>query len=334
MKKVVPLFPVPDDLSTLPAPPVPAGLDLRHFDCMHLDTYDLLESPIWDESSDAGIATALRLWARSWQQVPCASLPNNDATVRKWAGCEGKAKRWKSVQKDALRGFELCNDGRIYHHKVAEMANRAAAKSRAGKRGASVLWNEVKPLKNRKTRDATAYGNGHGTSDDIIYSSGDGRPDGRTDAEKGRDIPSPIPPDSSTAGPGASVDPRPGRPTARELGLNPRALGVNPRALGTNPRVLENVEAARPDHRPSRTETHGAEDAQGRVCVHYPAPAEPGKRPERMLWINQFGGVDEISFKRDLPDLALTHDAALELRQRAMTAGAATSQPATMATVE
>ena len=32
------------------------------------------------------------------------------------------------------------------------------------------------------------------------------------------------------------------KPTARELGLNPRALGLNPRSLGTNARALAEFE--------------------------------------------------------------------------------------------
>lgn len=191
----------PADLSTLPDPPVPDGLDLRHFDWMHLHTEDLLESPIWDVCSDAEIATALRLWAKAWQQVPCSSLPNDVAKIREWAGCAGKFQRWKMVKGGALRGFSLCKDGRLYHHKVAEAANNAASKSRAGKRGAKSRWDKVNALKTHNSANATAYDTGDSRTDDTLYSNGDGRPHGKQHAEKGREYSSPLPP--SLSGPGS-----------------------------------------------------------------------------------------------------------------------------------
>lgn len=218
--KITRVFEVPADLSTLPAPPVPAGLDLRHFDCMHLNTERLLKADIWRECSDAEIATALRFWAAAWQQVPCSSLPNNDAILREIARCEGKAKRWKVVRFGALRGFQLCNDGRIYHHAVAESAINAASKSRAGKRGALARWGDTKPLKNKKTRNATAYGRTDGT----LYSRSDGTDDGRTDGkimQRREEITlPPYPPLGSTAGTG-SVDPHPPRPATPDRSAEP-----------------------------------------------------------------------------------------------------------------
>jgi hypothetical protein len=163
----------PADMSTLPDPPVPVDLDLRHFDCMHLNTVDLLSSPIWEECSDAGVAMALRLWAKAWQQVPCSSLPNDLKKVRSWAGCEGRGKRFSQSKLDALRGFVLCSDGRLYHHKVAEAASSAMSKSRAGKRGAKAKWDKVNALKTHKTGDATASSRTHNRDD--------GNRDGKTD---------------------------------------------------------------------------------------------------------------------------------------------------------
>lgn len=294
-RAVKPLFDVPADLTTLPAPPVPAGLDLRHFDCMHLNTRDLLESPIWEECSDAAIATALRFWAKAWQQVPCGSLPNDATKLREWAGCLGNNKRWMSVRFTALRGFELCSDGRLYHHKVAHAALQAAKKSKAGKRGAAARWglNETpKSRRNNKTADATAYGTQHGKPDgrydDIIYGNGDGRPHGKTDAEKGRDIPSPLPPSLPAAGSVGAADAPTSRPSAR-----PQAP------------------------KPARSNAHGVELADGRVCVHYPEH-RPGQKPRQLLWISPSGGVDEVSLERDTEPVSFTRDEALTLRNRAV----------------
>lgn len=72
--------------------------------------------------------------------------------------------------------------------------------------------------------------------------------------------------------------------------------------------------------KPASTEEHGAEDIHGRVCVHYPKPVTTGK-PDRLLWIDTAGGVDEVSLVRDLPSISFTRDEALELRAAAVAWG-------------
>lgn len=201
MTKVIFAIVPPDDLSTLAPPPVPAGLDLRHFDCMHLNVVDLLESALWDECSGDEIAMALRLWAHAWRQVPCSSLPNDDRRLRRLAGCEGRPQRWRRCRIGALRGFKLGSDGRLYHGKIAKTATIAANKSRAGRSGAGTRWKGGKSLKRQNTGDATAYGKHDGRGDGNV----DGRNDGRNDAvsmqRREDSISSPLPPSSPARSP-------------------------------------------------------------------------------------------------------------------------------------
>ncbi len=227
-------------MSTLPVPPVPAGLDLRHFDCMHLDTERLLKSDIWDECTGDEIALALKLWAVAWQQIPTGSLPNSETKVMKLLMFQKGRKFWNRVRAGALRGFRLCRDGRLYHLVVCEQALKAEKRSRAGKRGAKVRWSDDKPLENNETTDATAsktasstkHSNGDGKRDDIIYSNGDGGPHAPSDAEKGRESPSPLPPSSAPAvsglgGPASRPTETPEQREVREAAAERKALEVN-----------------------------------------------------------------------------------------------------------
>jgi hypothetical protein len=220
----------PADLSSLPDPPVPAGLDLRHFDCMHLNTKRLLDADIWDDCSGDEIAAALRLWAWAWRQVPCSSLPNDAKKVAKMAGYEGRPARWKNIKTGALRGFHLASDGRLYHPVIAETALKAANKSKAGKRGSEVRWQDSKRLKSQQTGDATAHSSGDGKAngkrDDTLYSSRTGRSDGKPHAEKGREYSSPLPPSLGAAAGSGSLDAPPDRPATASPSADPEFVEV------------------------------------------------------------------------------------------------------------
>ncbi len=65
------------------------------------------------------------LWAASWHQIPAGSLPDNDTMLMRLVGLGRDARTWKKHREEALYGFELCSDGRLYHPIVAEQANKA-----------------------------------------------------------------------------------------------------------------------------------------------------------------------------------------------------------------
>lgn len=106
----------------LPAPLVPAEVDLRDFGFMPLDVRTLLTSTLWIKAKkDPRVAhAAMSLWCESWHQVPCASLPDDDEVLADLARCDEK--EWKRVKERALTHFVKCADGRLYHRTVAAKA--------------------------------------------------------------------------------------------------------------------------------------------------------------------------------------------------------------------
>lgn len=104
------------------APFVPADVDLRGLPWMRLDTQRLLDSDMFALSTGDEFKFAVALWCKSWSQTPAASLPNDDRIL---AHLSGAGARWKKVKAMALRGWILCDDGRLYHPVVAEMALQA-----------------------------------------------------------------------------------------------------------------------------------------------------------------------------------------------------------------
>ncbi|MBV7428067.1 MULTISPECIES: DUF1376 domain-containing protein [unclassified Acidovorax] len=103
----------------------PADCDLRDFAFMPLDINRLFGSRFHAVSSDAVWRAGLTLWARSFHQVPAASLPNDDVELCRLAELARDQKTWKKLKEGALYGWVLCSDGRYYHPIVAEKANEA-----------------------------------------------------------------------------------------------------------------------------------------------------------------------------------------------------------------
>lgn len=115
----------------LPAPLVPAEVDLRDFGFMPLDVRTLLTSSFWIKAKkDPRVAhAAMSLWCEAWHQVPAASLPNDDDVLAELARCDEK--EWKRVKDRALAHFVECSDGRLYHRHVAKKALESWASKQA-----------------------------------------------------------------------------------------------------------------------------------------------------------------------------------------------------------
>jgi hypothetical protein len=122
-------------------PLTPAECDLRGLPFMPLDVVRLIESDLWALATGDEAKAALTLWARSWLQVPAASLPMDDRIL---AHLSGAGSRWNRVKAVALRGWVRCSDGRLYHPVVAEKAREAWAfrlRQRArSARGVEARW--------------------------------------------------------------------------------------------------------------------------------------------------------------------------------------------------
>lgn len=98
---------------------------------MPLDVVRLVDSDLAALSTGEEFKAAVLLWCKAWHQVPAASLPDDDRMLAHLAGFGRDIKAWKKVREVALRGFERCDDGRLYHPVIAEKVNDAlAAKQR------------------------------------------------------------------------------------------------------------------------------------------------------------------------------------------------------------
>jgi len=92
---------------------------------MPLDVARLMNSDLVAVASGEEFRAAVLLWCKSWHQVPAASLPNDDRMLAHLAGFGRDLKAWGEVKEMALRGFVLCDDGRLYHPVIAEKAIEA-----------------------------------------------------------------------------------------------------------------------------------------------------------------------------------------------------------------
>lgn len=113
------------------SPLTPPDLDLRDFAYMPLDVVRLRDSELAVVCTGDGFRAAVLLWCAAWHQVPAASLPDDDRLLASLAGFGRDLKAWKAVRGEALHGFVLCDDGRLYHPVIAEKAIEAAAKKKS-----------------------------------------------------------------------------------------------------------------------------------------------------------------------------------------------------------
>lgn len=89
---------------------------------MPLHVARLRDSDLAAEARPEACWYAVLLWSASWHQLPTASLPDNDAVLTKLIGLGRDVKTFRKHKTEAMRGFVLCADGRLYHPTVAEQA--------------------------------------------------------------------------------------------------------------------------------------------------------------------------------------------------------------------
>ena len=108
----------------LPAPPVPADLDMARCWWLKLDVGRFLNSDFnISTHSDGAWRAGVTLMLRSWQMIPAGSLPNDDRALARLAGVS--LPRWRRLKGEALAGFILCADGRLYHPMICAEALEA-----------------------------------------------------------------------------------------------------------------------------------------------------------------------------------------------------------------
>lgn len=216
---------------SLPAPLVPADVDLRGYEFMPLYGVHLFGSEFNGRCSDAGWRAGVTLWWAAWNQVPAASLPSDDVALCRLADLGRDLKAWKKIKAEALHGFVLCSDGRLYHKFLAPKAIDAWER-RVGERERKQKWRDK-----RRGHPMGGDGDGDGDRDGTSLLTGTGR---GTETEN---LKTPYP--AVGGEPEIANGSQEGEEQPDDDGRNPRARRTNPRAMGTNPRaVAEKAEAA------------------------------------------------------------------------------------------
>lgn len=82
-----------------------------------LDLERIEQSDTWALAAPDVRPWLFLLWAKSWQQVPCGSLPSDDALIAARIGMAPKA--FTKAKAVLLRGWWLADDGRLYHDVIA-----------------------------------------------------------------------------------------------------------------------------------------------------------------------------------------------------------------------
>jgi hypothetical protein len=122
---------------TLPAPLISKEVYLRD-KCkwLPLDIDRFARSMFMRIANNEQLGAAFRLWLLAWGERPAGSLPNND----RWLSDAAKIAhpRWSCESEVVLHGFTLCNDGRLYHPVICEIAKKRFQQLQGRQRGAAL----------------------------------------------------------------------------------------------------------------------------------------------------------------------------------------------------
>jgi hypothetical protein len=107
--------------------PIPYPADTRAKGWrFELDLERVMQSDTWALASPDNRPWLLMLWAVAWQQVPCGSMPSDEALIAARLGM--KTATFKKVKDVLMRGWWKADDGRLYHdtiiERVADMMGR------------------------------------------------------------------------------------------------------------------------------------------------------------------------------------------------------------------
>lgn len=119
-------------------PLTPPDCNCQGLPFMPLEVGRLVDSDLVALSSGDEFKAAVMLWAKSWTQIPAASLPDDDRILARMAGYS--LTEWPALKAMALKGWELCSDGRLYHPLIADLAVKASLKRRGQAERANSRW--------------------------------------------------------------------------------------------------------------------------------------------------------------------------------------------------
>ncbi len=139
-------------LAIIPAPvaPVPPDCDLRGYDWFPLFHKRLRRSSFWKNATDTVARISVDFWCESYEQVPAASLPDDDAFLSELAGYGRRdLKAWSAVKEDVMSAWVQI-DGRWYHPVLCEVALEAW-----GRRKKELEEREAARIRKRRSRGST-----------------------------------------------------------------------------------------------------------------------------------------------------------------------------------
>lgn len=142
-------------------PMTPADCDLRGMEWMPLYGGRLFGSDFDAHATDTEWRAAMQLWWSAWNQVPAASLPDDDVAMCRLAGLGRDLKAWRKIKARAIHGFVTCSDGRLYHRALADFAMESWAR-RLKDRERKAKWREQRERKTEQDRTRTETGTERG----------------------------------------------------------------------------------------------------------------------------------------------------------------------------
>lgn len=141
---------------TVAAPLVPPEVDLRGFDWFPLFRRRLFASRFHRLASAAEWRAGVILWIKSWDETPAGSLPNDDRELASLAEVPRDLREWKKIRKWAMHGWELADDGRLYHQTVAEMTLEAWGRMEANRQRTEAARKSRWPNSSRNSNGSVA----------------------------------------------------------------------------------------------------------------------------------------------------------------------------------
>lgn len=142
-------------------PLTPPDCNCQGLPFMPLEVNRLLDSDMVALSTGDEFKAALILWAKSWSQVPAASLPDDERILARWTGYS--LTEWRLLREMALKNWITCSDGRLYHPVIADLAMATQAKRKGQSERANSRWAKARAAKNAAAlppvavEDADAY---------------------------------------------------------------------------------------------------------------------------------------------------------------------------------
>jgi len=140
----------PDGGRKLDPPPYPADTDLTMMRELDLHIASLERSTFFNAATHEEFGAGMRLWIHAWHEVPAGSLPNDEQALAGIVHLRNHMARWARIKRNAMRGWKLHADGRLYHPFMVKLVLRAVANRDAYRErmanAANARWGKSKTL--------------------------------------------------------------------------------------------------------------------------------------------------------------------------------------------